>query len=55
MDPTSHVPDVKLFHFLIHAMPLSRDEREHLSECSYCQSVVEQFETYIPPEMIHAA
>jgi hypothetical protein len=55
MDATSHVPDVKLFHYLIHAMPLTRDERDHLGKCSFCQSVIEQFETYIDPEMIHAA
>ena len=55
MDPTSHVPDVKLFHYLIHAMPLSRDERDHLGKCRYCQSVLEQFETYIDRAMIHAA
>jgi len=55
MDPTSHVPDVKLFHFLIHAMPLTRDELDHLGKCLYCQSVLEQFETYIDPAMIHAA
>jgi hypothetical protein len=55
MDPTSHVPAVKLFHYLIHAMPLTRDEREHLWKCKYCQSVLEQFDTYIDPAMIHAA
>ena len=55
MDPTSHVIPVKLFHYLIHAMPLSDDERDHLSKCSYCQSILEQFDTYIDPGMIHAA
>ena len=30
-----------------------RDEREHLGKCEYCQSVLEQFDTYIYPAMIN--
>ena len=55
MDPTSHVSQVKLFHYLIHAVPLTCDERDHLEKCDYCQSMLEQFDTYIDPAMIHAA
>jgi hypothetical protein len=55
MDPTSHIPPVKLYHYLIHAMPMSAEERKHLEKCVYCQSVLEQFDTYIDPAMIHAA
>jgi hypothetical protein len=55
MDATSHIPVVTLFHYLIHAMPLSDDERFHLANCSYCQGVVEEWDTYIDPGMIHAA
>jgi len=46
---------VKLFHYLIHAMPLSDAEQDHLVNCPYCQSVLEQWETYVDPGMIHAA
>ena len=55
MDATHHVPAVTLFHYLIHAMPLTADEQRHLEICDYCQSVLEQFDTYIDPAMIHAA
>ena len=55
MDPTSHIASVTLFHYLIHAMPLSDDEQYHLKHCAYCQSVLEEFDTYIDPGMIHAA
>ena len=49
MDPTSHIPPVKLFHYLIHAMPLSEGERDHLEQCSHCHAVLEEWETYIAP------
>jgi len=49
MDPTSHIPPVKLFHYLIHAMSLSEDERDHLEKCSQCQVVLEELERYIAP------
>lgn len=55
MDPTSHISSVTLFHYLIHAMPLSDEERQHLQTCLYCQSVLDEFDTYIDPTMIHAA
>lgn len=55
MDPTSHIPSVTLFHYLIHAMPLGDGEQRHLKDCAYCQSVLEEFDTYIDPGMIHAA
>ena len=55
MDPTEHVSSVRLFHYLINAMPLTSDERRHLEICSLCQSELEQFDTYIDPAMIHAA
>jgi hypothetical protein len=55
MDPSSHIPQVTLFHYLIHAMPLSDDERAHLENCSYCQSILDEWETYIDPSMIQAA
>jgi hypothetical protein len=55
MDPTSHISSVKLFHYLIDAMPLNDDERHHLDHCSYCQSVVEEYKKYINPAMIRAA
>jgi hypothetical protein len=55
MDPTSHIAVVTLFHYLIHAMPLTDEERVHLANCSHCQSVLEEWETYIDPGMIHAA
>ena len=55
MDPTSHIAPVKLFHYLIHAMPLSESERDHLQKCSYCQSLLEEWDTYVDPGMIHAA
>jgi hypothetical protein len=55
MDPTSHVPPVKLFHYLIHAMPLTEEELNHLAHCAQCQSVLEEWDTYIDPQMIHAA
>ena len=55
MDRTSHISSVTLFHYLIHAMPLSDDERNHLAECYECQSVLEEWDTYVDPGMIHAA
>jgi hypothetical protein len=55
MDPTSHVSEVTLFHYLIHAMPLTDSERDHLEKCSYCQSVLAEWDTYIDPGMIRAA
>jgi hypothetical protein len=55
MDSTSHVSPVTLFHYLIHAMPLTDEERDHLSQCSICQSVLDEWDTYIDPGMIHAA
>jgi hypothetical protein len=55
MDPTSHVSSVTLFHYLIHAMPLTDDERDHLAKCAYCQGILDEFDTYIDPGMIHAA
>jgi hypothetical protein len=55
MDPTSHISEVKLFHYLIYAMPLTNDELDHLQRCSHCQSVLQEWDTYIDPGMIHAA
>jgi hypothetical protein len=55
MDPTSHISSVTLFHYLIHAMPLSPEEKGHLDVCSQCQSVLEEYNTYIDPSMIRAA
>jgi hypothetical protein len=55
MDPTSHIPPVVLFYYLNNGMPLTQDENEHLRTCSVCQSVVDDFNTYIDPGMIHAA
>ncbi len=55
MDSTLHIPVVTLFHYLIHAMPLTKDEQDHLTNCSHCQSVLDDFDTYIDPGMIHAA
>ena len=55
MDPTMHIPVVTLFHYLIHAMTLTKDEQEHLKSCSHCQSVLDDFDTYVAPGMIHAA
>ena len=55
MDPTSHISIATLFHYLIHAMPLSEDELRHLKVCAYCQSMLDEFDTYIDPGMIHAA
>jgi hypothetical protein len=47
MDPTSHIPTVKLFHYLIDAMPLSDDEQKHLESCEHCKSILEDYKTYI--------
>jgi len=55
MDPTSHVSSVKLFYYLADAMPLSDDEHYHLDHCSYCQSLVEEYQPYINSSMIRAA
>jgi len=55
MDPTSHIAPVKLFHYLIHAMPLGESELDHLQKCPYCQSLLEEWDTYVDPGMIHAA
>ncbi|MBI4473294.1 MAG: hypothetical protein HY646_11550 [Acidobacteria bacterium] len=55
MDPTSHIPSVTLFHYLIYAIPLTDDDLVHLEECAYCQSVLDDFKTYIDPAMIRAA
>jgi hypothetical protein len=55
MDPTSHISVVKLFHYLIHAMPLTDAERDHLAKCSHCQSVLEEWDRYVDSDMIHAA
>ena len=55
MDPTSHISSVKLFHYLIDAMPLGEDELYHLNHCAYCQSNVEEYRKYINPAMIRAA
>jgi len=49
MDSTSHIPPVKLFHYLIHAMLLSESERDHLEKCSHCQLLLEEWERYIAP------
>ena len=54
MDPTSHIPPVTLFHYLIHAMPLTDDEQQHLKTCPHCKSVLDEFDTYIDPGIIHA-
>jgi hypothetical protein len=37
-----------MFHYLIHAMPLTDYERDHLEKCSYCQAILEEWERYIP-------
>jgi hypothetical protein len=55
VDATSHIAPVTLFHYLIHAMPISDDERDHLGRCSHCQSLLDEWDTYIDPAMIHAA
>jgi hypothetical protein len=55
MDPTSHISSVTLFHYLIRAMPLSPEEKRHLDDCAKCQSVVEEYNTYIDASMIRAA
>jgi hypothetical protein len=55
MDHKTHIPVVTLFHYLIRAMPLSDDERDHLAKCSRCQSILEEWDTYVDPAMIHAA
>ncbi|HLH30306.1 MAG TPA: hypothetical protein VKY31_03835 [Terriglobia bacterium] len=44
MEPSEHIPQVTLFYYLLNVMPLTRDEREHLTICSLCQSVLEDFE-----------
>lgn len=44
MDPTEHIPDVKLFHYVIHAMPLDADELDHLARCSHCQALLAEFQ-----------
>jgi hypothetical protein len=54
MDPTSHIPSVTLFHYLIHAMPLTDDERDHLQKCAYCQSLLDEWDKY-NPGLTHAA
>ena len=33
-------------------MPLTDEEHAHLKECAECQSVLEQFDTYITHAMI---
>ena len=55
MDATSHIPSVKLFHYLNGSMQLTDDERHHLEHCPHCQSVIEEFTTYISPTVIPAA
>jgi hypothetical protein len=55
MDPTSHIPPVKLFHYLINAMPLNDEERVHLMKCSYCQSLLEEWEPYAERNRAEAA
>jgi hypothetical protein len=55
MDHTTHIAAVTLFHYLIHAMPLNDEEREHLAHCSHCQARLEEWDTYVDPAMIHAA
>jgi len=54
MDPTSHISQVTLFYCLMHAIPLTDDERDHLKKCAYCQSVIDQWDTY-NPDLTHAA
>jgi len=55
MDPTAHISEVKLFYYWIDAMPLTSDEADHFRKCSHCQSVLEEWETYIDPNMARAA
>jgi hypothetical protein len=55
MDPTSHIAAVTLFYYLNGSMPLTDEEHYHLDHCAYCQSVVDQYRTYIDPAMIPSA
>ena len=55
MDPTSHIPAVTLFYYLDGTFALSDDDRDHLARCAYCQSVLDQYKTYVDPAMIRVA
>jgi hypothetical protein len=55
VDATSHISTVTLFHYLIHAVALTDDERDHLEKCTYCQSVLAEWDTYIDPAVMRAA
>jgi hypothetical protein len=55
MDPTSHIPSVTLFYYLISVIPLTGADLLHLENCAQCQDLVDEFKTYIDPDMIRAA
>ena len=46
MDETRHISEPKLWHYLIHAMPLTEDETAHLAECEHCRAVLVEFQPY---------
>jgi hypothetical protein len=54
MDPTSHVPIVSLYHWLIRAFPLTREERLHLDSCEHCQEILQELQQVVP-HVVHAA
>jgi hypothetical protein len=41
-DQTPHIPFVTFFHYLLQAVPLSDDKRNHLENCAECQGIAEE-------------
>jgi hypothetical protein len=46
MDDSLHISEPKLWHYLIHAMPLTEDELAHVEECERCRAILEEFQPY---------
>ena len=46
MDETSHISEPKLWHYLINAMQLTKEELSHLAQCQHCKAILVEFRPY---------
>jgi hypothetical protein len=45
---------VNLYHWLIRAFPLTREESEHLNSCEHCRETLQELREVVP-HVVHAA
>jgi hypothetical protein len=50
--PTSHIPYVTFFQYLLQAVPLNDENRTHLENCAECQALAKEL-THTDRGMIH--